>query len=241
MSDSVAQAGKRKVYEGVIEQVMAHNDDTRSLFIRVPEVREFHFVPGQFISVVIPTDERRRTRSYSLALCPEDGQPLEICLNLIDEGVGSHYLFGLDAGASLSFTGPFGLFTLERPPRHETIFVAEGTGIAPIRAMIRRALATPDPPPLKLLYVASDEAHLLYRAELEALALQHPNFAFLKRITASGRLSTLLDEIEERYVKADADRDRHFYVCGVGNDVLRVRDLLRGAGYARRAVEYERW
>ncbi len=241
MPDNVVQRGARRVYQGVIEHVTAHNADTRSLLIRVPEVNEFHFVPGQFISVAIPIDERRETRAYSLALSPLDGQPLEICLNLIAEGVGSHYLFGLGPGAPLSFTGPFGLFTLEHPREHETVFVAEGTAIAPIRAMIRHALGTSGHPPLTLLYTAADQAHLLYRAEFETLASHHPNFCFEQRVSASGRLSALLDEIEARYVRADAGRERHFYVCGVGNDVLRVRDLLRAAGYARRAVEYERW
>jgi ferredoxin-NADP reductase len=42
-------------------------------------------------------------------------------------------------------------------------------------------------------------------------------------------------------VDADSDRTRHFYVCGVGKGVLRLRDLLRGAGYERRAVHYEQW
>jgi len=220
---------------------MIHCADTRSLFIRVPDVNEFHFVPGQFISVAIPIDERRKTRAYSLASSPEDGQPLEICLNLITGGVGSHYLFGLQTGALVSFSGPFGLFTLERAPQHETIFIAEGTAIAPIRAMVRRALSAASHPPLTLLYIAADQAHLLYRAEFEMLASRHENFTFDQRINSSGRLSALLDEIEERYVRADSDRERHFYACGVGNDVLRVRDLLRAAGYARRAVQYERW
>ena len=39
----------------------------------------------------------------------------------------------------------------------------------------------------------------------------------------------------------DADRGRHFYICGVGMPVTQLRDLLRGAGYQRRAVQYEKW
>jgi ferredoxin-NADP reductase len=49
------------------------------------------------------------------------------------------------------------------------------------------------------------------------------------------------DEIRRRWLERDDDRTRQFFVCGVGDIVPRLRDLLRGAGYARRAVQYERW
>jgi ferredoxin-NADP reductase len=51
----------------------------------------------------------------------------------------------------------------------------------------------------------------------------------------------LAAETQRRWVDADSDRSRHFFVCGVGKGVLRLRDLLRGAGYERRAVHYEQW
>ena len=48
-------------------------------------------------------------------------------------------------------------------------------------------------------------------------------------------------EAERRWVRGDADRTRHFYLCGVGKGVIALRDLLKGAGYERRAVHYEQW
>ena len=44
-----------------------------------------------------------------------------------------------------------------------------------------------------------------------------------------------------RTVAADTNRARQFYICGVGKGVTRIRDLLRGSGYERRAVHYEQW
>jgi ferredoxin-NADP reductase len=52
---------------------------------------------------------------------------------------------------------------------------------------------------------------------------------------------TVFDESVRRFVDGDADRSRHFFVCGVGAPVFALRDRLRAAGYARRAVQYERW
>src|SRR5207253_467479 len=161
---------------------------------------------------------------------------LEICRNLVPGGLGSPYLLGLPVGAEVRFTGPWGTFVLDRAPEAEVIFVADGTAIAPIRPMLRRAVATATRHPLRLLYGAAGPERLLYRAELEAMAREHTGFRF--EHVPSARLR---DEIARRWVDGDADRGRRFFICGVGVIVPLLRDLLRGAGYERRAVQYEKW
>ena len=125
---------------------------------------------------------------------------------------------------------------LDHAATAECVFIAEGTGIAPIRPMLRRALASHSPHPLRLHYAAVSQAHLLYAGELEAAARAHANFTFAALLGAP-----LAEAIERRYVDEDHDRSRHFFICGVGDIVPRLRDLLRRAGYERRAVQYEKW
>jgi CDP-4-dehydro-6-deoxyglucose reductase len=223
---------------GVIERVVEHTADTRSLFLRVPE-RTFRFIPGQFISLQLVIDGQSLVRPYSIASDPEQSDVLEICLNIVPGGLASVYLFSLRVGVELPFTGPWGTFTLADPPTLETVFIADGTGIAPIRPMLRRALATELAAPVRVHYRAQSEAELLYRAEWQALAQQHRWFSFEPIITPS--CAVLLERMQARYVAADQDRGRSFYICGVGDVVTRLRDTLRGAGYARRAVRYEKW
>jgi Na+-transporting NADH:ubiquinone oxidoreductase subunit F len=112
--------------------------------------------------------------------------------------------------------------------------------------MIRRVLEAESSFPVHLLYRAEDEAHLLYRNELESWTRQHPRFVCepmlpMPRDGWSGLYGTLLEHVEARYVSGDTDRGRHFFICGVGPAVTQLRDLLRGAGYQRRAVQYEKW
>jgi glycine betaine catabolism B len=233
----------RPVYSARIERIFDHAPDTRSLFLRLVDRETFRFVPGQFISISIPLPGDARVRPYTLASSPEDGQPLEICFNLVPGGAGVRYLFDRKLGDVLEFTGPFGTFTMDHAPAAETIFVAVGTCIAPIRPMIRRALADPSHPRISLLYAADSPAHLLYRRQLEDWARADSRFSFESLInpTAADLDARLYEEVEHRWVKADADRSRHFYLCGVGKGILKLRDLLRGAGYERRAVHYEIW
>ena len=220
--------------EGRLEEVVDHGADTRSLFLRLPV--DLDFRPGQFISCQLPVGDKTLIRPYSIASSPEEPRRLEILLNLVPGGPGSHYLFGLPLGATVRLTGPWGSFVLERAPEAETVFLADGTGIAPIRPMLRRALATATGHPVRLVAAAASPQRVLYRAELEALAQAHPPFRW--EYVPSGALA---DEVSRRYVERDADRSRRFFICGVGTIVPTLRDLLRRAGYERRAVQYEKW
>ncbi len=220
--------------EGRIVRVVDHGHDTRSLFLRLDG--DLAFRPGQFVSCLLPIGGERLIRPYSIASDPESPREIELLLNRVPGGPGSAYLLGLAPGATVRFTGPWGTFVLGAAPPAETVFIAEGTGIAPIRPMIHRALATGGPHALHLLQAAPTPAQAVYAAELAALAARHPRFRREWVATAA-----LEDAVARRWIDADTDRGRHFFICGVGALVLRLRDRLRAAGYERRAVRYEKW
>jgi ferredoxin-NADP reductase len=168
-------------------------------------------------------------RPYSIASTPSDAH-LELLLNLVPGGPGSTYLFARRPGDTLRLTGPWGTFiTGDLPGDAETIFVAEGTAIAPIRPILLDLARRPSRPPLRLLYGTSQA---LYRDELATL----PGLTIDVVPPA-----TLYSEAVRRWIDEDLDPSRRFFICGVGMPVLALRDRLRAAGHARRAVQYERW
>src|SRR5262245_32213108 len=134
-----------------LESVVDHGADTRSLRLAIPGGLAFR--PGQFLSLLLPIGGERLIRPYSIASSPELADRVELLLNLVPDGPGSHYLFGLAPGATLQFTGPWGTFVLDEAPAAAAVFVAVETGIAPIRPMLHRALATA-PHPVTLLHAA---------------------------------------------------------------------------------------
>ena len=218
--------------EARVARIVEHAPDTRSLFLAGPRLAHR---PGQFISCLLPVDGETIIRPYSIASDPDDDL-LEICLDAVPGGPGSSHLFALGVGATVRFTGPWGTFVLDRAPDAEAVFIADGTGIAPIRPMIRRALATATGRPVRLLHATPPGTVLLYHAEHARLARDVADFEF-------GHVSSpkLHAEVVRRWVDADRDRTRRFFVCGVGAIVPALRDVLRGAGYERRAVQYEKW
>jgi ferredoxin-NADP reductase len=197
-----------------------------------------------FISIAIPLAGGTRVRPYSIASSSEDPEPFEIVFNRVPDGAGAAWLFERRVGDELALTGPFGAFTLTGVVDAELVFIAENTAIAPIRPMIRRALATHSAHRMQLLYTADRPEHLLYRDELDSLAAAHPRLQISAIVVKEGSGSLyarLLEETRRRWIESDNDRSRHFYICGVGPGVLEIRDLLRSAGYERRAVHYEKW
>ncbi|MDO8435011.1 MAG: FAD-dependent oxidoreductase [Candidatus Binatus sp.] len=235
-------AGGRAKLMARVERIFDHASDTRSLFLARVDGARLRFAPGHFISITIPLGDEVRTRPYTIASSPGEGASFEICFNRVPGGRGVAWLFERRVGDTFEFAGPFGAFTMEKAPPVEVGLIAEGTAIAPIRPMLKRALASESIPKMHLIYAAPDEEHLLYRTELDAFAQSQRDFTFEPVIAPSESIEDRLFELaQRRWVDADADRTRQFYICGVGKIVTALRDLLRGAGYERRAVHYEQW
>jgi ferredoxin-NADP reductase len=251
-------SGAPALYDATLARIHEWSADTRSLFLQVAGGARLSFKPGQFISLELPIGDAGEplVRAYSLASSPEAGGVIEICVDRVPGGPGSTHLFGLAPGAALPFKGPFGSFCLDEPPAAGMVFVGDGTGIAPIRPMVRRALERGGEAPIVVLQGARSGTPLLFADELRAWARAHPRLRWEPVAVGAGPAAGVEPPwpagasaepgglealVVERYVRADAERTRHFWICGVGDFVRRLRDALRGAGYARRAVRYEQW
>src|SRR5262249_38885655 len=86
-------------YDATIERIVEIAPETRCFFLRLPAAVRFSFVPGQFISCLLPVGGETLIRPYTIASHPEDAGVLEICLNRVPDGPGSSYLFDQHVGA----------------------------------------------------------------------------------------------------------------------------------------------
>jgi ferredoxin-NADP reductase len=126
--------------------------------------------PGQALLVAAHGHPRRRP--YSIAGAPEDAasdDTLELLVGVDAEGSPGPHLT-LAPGALVDVEGPLGRFTFPEHPKEERfVFIAGGTGIAPLRSMLRHALQTPHRQ-IGLLYSARTPEDFAYERELRALA-----------------------------------------------------------------------
>ena len=112
--------------------------DVRQIGLTLVDPPGIRFDAGQFVSFEIDRagSPFPATRPYSIASSPRERTSIELAFNRVPEGPGSSYLFGLQNGDNTTFKGPVGSFTL-RDNERDVLFVATGTGIAPIRSMLR--------------------------------------------------------------------------------------------------------
>lgn len=213
----------------------------RHFVFETPEVEQLHFKPGQFVSFNEVLEGKKIIRPYSIASMP-DGNRFELCLNLVQEGIFSPFLFGMKPGDTVEMGAPLGFFVIRNPDR-EAVFIATGTGIAPFRAMAPDYLRHPQAKQLTLLFGVRHESSIYYRNDFEALALKYPNFRFwptLSRADAawtgrSGHVQThLLEAIGDR-------RDLDVYICGMKAMVDDVRGILKAMGFDRKQIIFEKY
>lgn len=103
--------------------------------LRLPPTAEFSFIPGQYVDLIGPGGVRR---SYSLASAPISDNSLELHVRAVNGGVMSEYLFNkAKINDLLRINGPLGTFFLRNIAGLDLFYLATGTGIAPVKAMLQ--------------------------------------------------------------------------------------------------------
>lgn len=203
----------------------------------------FHFAAGQFISIHMERSGNRYARAYSIASALRPDRHFELCMREAVDDPATAWLNGLKLGDSIEFAGPFGYFKLRQPPDPISVFVATGTGIAPIRAMIQQFHARPAAGEAWLIFGVRHEEDILYREEFEALERENSNFHFVPTLSRAengwkGHRGYVQPHVE-KYLAGK--HGLHAYVCGAPQMVREVRHLLASMGYGRDAVSYEKY
>lgn len=215
--------------------------DVRHFVFAVPEVQSLEFTPGQFVSFTEPFHGKAITRAYSIASVP-DGNRFELCLNRVEGGLFSPYLFSLNPGGEVEMRGPLGYFTPKEPFR-DSVFIATGTGIAPFRGFMRSDAVTASDAAITLLFGTRYEAGILYRDEFEQFERSRARFRFLPTLTRpsdgwqgrTGRVQQHLDEV------LGGRTDIDVYLCGLKAMVDDVRALLKARGFDRKQIIAEKY
>jgi ferredoxin-NADP reductase len=213
------------------------------------------FEPGQWVNALFPfpppaaEGETGFKRSYSIASAPDGTPRFDLAVTRIEGGPGSMWLHGIAPGAMLPFSGPQGFFTRAASVEAPSLMVATGTGLTPMRSMIRAAIAAGATAPLWVLLGVRHEEDALYADELLALAEDHPSLRFettlsQPRATWKGRRGYVQAHVKELWeaLLTSSGAPPHAYVCGLERMVGSVRDLLRkDLGIARQQVHSERY
>jgi CDP-4-dehydro-6-deoxyglucose reductase len=160
-----------------IEKIDRAASDVAVVSLKLPANERLQYLAGQYIDLLLK-DGRRR--SFSIATPPENDALLELHIRHVPGGYFSGQLFNEFKGREiLRFEGPLGTFYLREDSDKPIVFVAGGTGFAPIKAVIEHALNHDVRRPM-VLYWGVRSLRDLYLPELPGTWQQrHPDFRFI--------------------------------------------------------------
>jgi CDP-4-dehydro-6-deoxyglucose reductase len=154
---------------------LAH--DVMRIYLKLPENERLQFMAGQYIEIILKDDRRR---AFSLANAPHDDRQLELHIRNVENGEFTDHVFkGMHVKDILRIEGPMGTFFLREESERPMIFMAGGTGFAPIKGIIEHAFVEGVDRPM-YLYWGVRSIHDLYLGDLPQQWQQtHDNFHFI--------------------------------------------------------------
>ncbi len=181
----------------------AESSDTFTLLLK-PNRHWRGFRAGQHLNIGAEIDGTRITRSYSLSDAPRADGRVAITVKAIPGGkLSQHLCHAAKPGDVLTLGPAFGEMTLPETSEGAWLFLAAGSGITPMMAMIRAQAALGMPMPIALAYWARSRAELCFVDELRTLAARQPNF----RVDFVLTRDAAVDEVD--HDDADTDEFRH--------------------------------
>jgi ferredoxin-NADP reductase len=197
---------------GRILEVRRETQDSATLVIKPGWGFGFDYQPGQYLGIGLLVDGRFRWRSYSLTSAPVKGaRTVTITVKAMPEGfLSAHLVGGVRPGTIVRLAAPQGNFVMPDPAPPAVLFITAGSGITPVMSMLRTLVRRDQITDVIHLHSAPTADDVMFAAELDQLAREHPGYRMQLRTTRSqGRLDlTRLD------AEVPDWRDRQTWACG---------------------------
>ncbi|MEU1970309.1 ferredoxin reductase [Microbacterium sp. NPDC019599] len=203
--------------------------------------------PGQHVDVRLTAEDGyQAVRSYSLGLAG-DGDTIELGVAEVPDGEVSPYLVhDIAAGDALEVLGPLGGYFVWHPDDPSPVqLIAGGSGIVPLRAMLRARLDGPASQPFRLLFSVKTPEDAIYRDELEDVGTTGGagvTWIYTRRAPASwpGDVGRLTAEQLDAAAWPVED-DPTIFVCGPTAFVEFVARALVSRGHPAARIKTERF
>jgi len=236
-------------------------DNVYLLEFKLEEPDHLEFQAGQYMMLLCPQpDETHLSRLYSIASFPTSSNTIELVFEVIPEGVASNYIMSIDVGSQVQFRGPAGMFILKRD--NHRIFLATGTGIAPIRSILQniiRGNARTEHTNF-LFWGVQYLKDVYFLDELKSFTKEHPSFEFFICLSQEQNLDAVLEEdkkhfilgrvnvgLEKRLGKSitgepqELPKDFDYYLCGGRTVIESLRLYLLDKQIPKEHIIFEKF
>lgn len=168
-----------------VADVIDETHDAKTFRLVGDEPVRFRYLPGQYLSVLLALDGGLVRRSYSMSSSPSRPFAMDLTVKRVPGGRVSNWLCDrIRPGDHLTVQGPYGRFSCLRSPGDKLLFIGAGSGITPLMSMCRWIVDTSAEADVQLLASFRTPADIIYRHELEWLALRNARLRIATTITS---------------------------------------------------------
>lgn len=225
-------------FTGVVSKTVRFSPRIKGIFLAI-EGEGIEFQPGQYVNVEIPGLEGL-PRAFSIASPASAKNLVELNVARIENGKGTAWIHEqLKTGDRLKFSGPYGRFYVRTSCPEPMIFMAGGSGLSGLKAMILDLFEKGESRPVTLVYGARNQEELYHRAMLEELAKEHDNFTFVPVLSAEAEDSDWPGMRGNVHEAAEKHFNGRFaghkaYICGPPPMIdASISTLMRGRLFER--------
>lgn len=229
-------------------RIVSETSDVKTFTFVNPSV-QFHYQPGQFITLDLEINGMSVLRSYSLSSTPSRPHTIEITVKRVPAsaphaaGLVSNWLHDtLKVGSQIKVSAPMGKFTCVSPAA-KVLLISAGSGITPMMSMSRWIADMALETDVVFFHCARSPRDVIFRSELELLSARLPNFHLALSVTQSvtqsvtaepgqpwsgftGRLTAAMLQCA-----APDFQERNVYVCGPEGFMSATKSLLGDLGF----------
>lgn len=217
------------------------SESTLSFTVAGDQVRAMHFLPGQYVNVVVPGTDQSRAYSFSSMVNATD-ESVSFLIRVVPDGLMSTYMAEQACvGDSITLRGPFGSFYL-RDVKRPVLMLAGGTGLAPFLAMLEKIQQDGCAYPIHLIYGVTHDIDLVELEKLEAFAVAIDNFSFSACVASAEsrwpQKGYVTNHIEPVHLN---EGDVDIYLCGPPPMVEAVNRYMQEQGIQPASFHYEKF
>ncbi|MEB3100252.1 NADH:ubiquinone reductase (Na(+)-transporting) subunit F [Ferviditalea candida] len=198
------------------------------------------YAAGQYFEFDIPG--LSETRAYSMAAPYFAQDVIEFHIKRVGQGIGSNYLCSLSAGSRVTGSGPYGNMRLKTREK-DLLFVAGGSGMAPIKALIEELFSEPFEHEAWFFYGARGKQDLYLTEKWAELEREHPNFHFIPALSEkrpdekwTGELGYIADAVKR---KMGSMPNTDAYLCGPPKLIETTIEVITRLGIRGSNIAYD--
>lgn len=211
-----------------------------SIFLHVEGAQPSWFLPGQSVWPRFEREGKTFTKIYSIASSPTLAPEIELCISNV--GWASACMCALKPGDSIDMRGPYGLMTLGAVPETDLIYVAEGSGIAPIKSHIEWLFEQENPPNVWLFYGGTGPDEVPYHALWKDLSARELKFRYIPTVLGGAGEDLEAGPVERVIPAFIKDREQaRVDICAVGDRVDQIKAALISQCFAAQNIRTERF